>query len=83
MRRFSCQIFFQSLSYEIKAKILSRSPSMFAPIAVPAGEAGGNYTPSFQNLGKIMIFRAVTENVWAKPKFFGQRYENFAQNQEF
>ena len=40
-------------------------------IAVPAGDKG-NCPPSFQNLSKILNFRAVTQIIWEKPEFFGQ-----------
>ena len=35
-------------------------------IAVPAGGQGGNFPPSFQDLSKIQIFRAVTEKYLGK-----------------
>ena len=41
------------------------------------------HPPSFQDLGKIQIFRAKTKNIWKKSEFFGQQYEKFGQSQKF
>ena len=39
-------------------------------IAIPEGGKGAIALPSFQNLGKSIIFRAVTRKYWRKTRIF-------------
>ena len=74
------------LCYAIKTPLLTTQLSRIS-IAVPGGGQGAIGPPSFQDLGKIQIFRAVTKKylgktriilaaiskIWAKTGILGQR----------